>query len=385
MNFQLTEEQLMVRDSIRKFAEAELAPKATELDREREFPWATIRKMGELGFLAPPVPEEYGGPGMDSISYLLIGIEVARACASTATILGAHCSLACVPILEFGTEEQKRKYLPKLCSGEWMGAFSLTEPNAGSDASNLETVAKKDGEYYLINGHKQWCTNGAEASVIILFANTNPEAGLRGITPFIIEKGMEGYSVGHIEDTMGIRGSHQTELHFENCRVHESQILGGPDNVGKGFKYAMLTLDGGRIGMAGASIGIAQAALEAAVKYANQREQFGQKIANFQAIQWMIADSATELEAAKQLTYYAAWLKGAGKKVTAEAAMAKMFASEVAWRVTDRALQVHGGYGYSREYPLERFVRDARIKRIYEGTNEIQRLVIAREVLRMYA
>jgi len=385
MNFQLTEEQLMVRDSIRKFAEAELAPKATELDREREFPWATIRKMGELGFLAPPVPEEYGGPGMDSISYLLIGIEVARACASTATILGAHCSLACVPILEFGTEEQKRKYLPKLCSGEWMGAFSLTEPNAGSDASNLETVAKKDGEYYLINGHKQWCTNGAEASVIILFANTNPEAGLRGITPFIIEKGMEGYSVGHIEDTMGIRGSHQTELHFENCRVHESQILGGPDNVGKGFKYAMLTLDGGRIGMAGASIGIAQAALEAAVKYANQREQFGQKIANFQAIQWMIADSATELEAAKQLTYYAAWLKGAGKKVTAEAAMAKMFASEVAWRVTDRALQVHGGYGYSREYPLERFVRDARIKRIYEGTNEIQRLVIARAVLRMYA
>ena len=385
MDFELNEEQLMVRDTIRKFAETELAPKAAELDNTREFPWDTVRKMGELGYLAPPVPEEYGGGGMDSISYLIIGMEVARCCASHATILGAHCSLAVLSILQFGTDEQKQKYLPKMCSGEWMGAFSLTEPNAGSDASNLETVAVKDGEHYVINGQKQWCTNGAEASVIVLFANTNPDAGLRGITPFIIEKDMEGYSVGNIEDTMGIRGSHQTDLHFENCKVHESQILGGAGSIGKGFKVAMTILDNGRIGMAGASIGIAQAALEAAVKYANQREQFGQKIANFQAIQWMVSDMATELEAAKQLTYYAAWLKGAGKKVTAEAAMAKMFASEVAGRVTDMALQVHGGYGYSREYPLERFVRDARIKRIYEGTNEIQRLVVSREILRRYS
>ncbi len=385
MDFELNEEQLMVRDTIRKFAETELEPKAAELDKTREFPWDTVRKLGELGFLGAPVPEEYGGGGMDSISYLIIGMEIARCDASHATIIGAHCSLAVLSILQYGTEEQKHKYLPKMCSGEWLGAFSLTEPNAGSDASNLETVAVKDGEYYVINGHKQWCTNGAEASVIVLFANTNPEAGLRGITPFIIEKDMEGFSVGNIEDTMGIRGSHQTELNFENCRVHESQILGGEGNIGKGFKIAMIILDNGRIGMAGASIGIAQAALEAAVKYANQREQFGQKIARFQAIQWMIADMATELEAAKQLAYYAAWLKGAGKKVTAEAAMAKMFASEVAGRVTDLALQIHGGYGYSREYPLERFVRDARIKRIYEGTNEIQRLVISRDILRRYS
>jgi alkylation response protein AidB-like acyl-CoA dehydrogenase len=245
-------------------------------------------------------------------------------------------------------------------------------------------MAVKDGEHFVINGQKQWCTNGAEASVIVLFANTNPDAGLRGITPFIIEKEMEGFKAGHIEDTMGIRGSHQTDMHFENCRVHESQILGGEGSIGKGFKIAMTILDNGRIGMAGASIGIAQAALEAAVKYANQREQFGQKISHFQAIQWMVADMATEIEAAKNLTYYAAWLKGEGKKVTAEAAMAKMFASEVAGRVTDMALQIHGGYGYSKEYPLERFVRDARIKRIYEGTNEIQRLVISREILRKY-
>ena len=385
MDFELNEEQLMVRDTIRKFAEAELAPLAAELDKTREFPWDTVRKLGELGFLGAPVPEEYGGGGMDSISYLIIGMEIARCDAAHATILGAHCSLAVLSILQYGTEEQKKKYLPKMCSGEWMGAFSLTEPDAGSDASNLQTVAVKDGEYYVINGHKQWCTNGAEASVIILFANTNPEAGLRGITPFIIEKDMEGFSVGHIEDTMGIRGSHQTELHFENCRVHESQILGGEDSIGRGFKIAMVILDNGRIGMAGASIGIAQAALEATVKYANQREQFGQKIARFQAIQWMIADMATELEAARQLAYYASWLKGAGKKVTAEAAMAKMFASEVAGRVTDLALQIHGGYGYSREYPLERLVRDARIKRIYEGTNEIQRLVISRDILRRYS
>ena len=385
MDFELNEEQTMVRDTIRKFAETELAPKAAELDNTREFPWDTVRKLGELGFLGAPVPEEYGGSGMDSISYLIIGMEVARCCASHATILGAHCSLAVLSVLQYGTEEQKQKYLPKMCSGEWMGAFSLTEPNAGSDASNLETVAVKDGEHYVINGQKQWCTNGAEASVIVLFANTNPDAGLRGITPFIIEKDMEGFSVGNIEDTMGIRGSHQTDLHFENCKVHESQILGGAGNIGKGFKVAMTILDNGRIGMAGASIGIAQAALEAAVKYANQREQFGQKISHFQAIQWMVADMATELEAAKQLSYYAAWLKGAGKKVTAEAAMAKMFASEVAGRVTDLALQVHGGYGYSREYPLERYVRDARIKRIYEGTNEIQRLVISREILRRYS
>jgi len=384
MNFEFTEEQLMVRDSIRKFAEAELLPLGPELDRTREFPWETVRKMGELGFMAPPVPEEYGGGGMDSISYLIIGMEVARCEASHATILGAHCSLAVLSILDFATEEQKKKYLPKMCSGEWLGAFSLTEPDAGSDASNLQTIAVKDGDYYTINGQKQWCTNGAEASVIVLFANTNPEAGLRGITPFIIEKEMEGFKAGHIEDTMGIRGSHQTDMHFENCRVHKDQILGGEANIGKGFKIAMTILDNGRVGMAGASIGIAQAALEAAVKYANQREQFGQKIAQFQAIQWMIADMATEIEAAKQLTYYASWLKGEGKKVTAEAAMAKMFASEVAGRVTDMALQIHGGYGYSKEYPLERLVRDARIKRIYEGTNEIQRLVISREILRMY-
>ena len=384
MDFELTDEQKMVRDSIRKFAEAELMPVCAELDKTRDFPWDTVKKMAELGFLAPPLPADYGGGGLDQVSYAIIGEEVARGCASHATILGAHCSLCVMPIHDFGTDEQKQKYLPKLASGEWMGAFSLTEPDAGSDASNLQTIAKKDGEDYIINGQKQWCTNGAEAYVVILFANTNPEAGLRGITPFIIEDGVEGFSKGHIEDTMGIRGSHQTELYFKDVRVHESQILGGPGNVGKGFKIAMMVLDGGRVGMASASVGIAQAALEAAVRYSKEREQFGKKIGEFQAIQWMLADSAAELEAARMLTYYAAWMKDTGKPVTGTAAMAKMFASEVCGRVCDRALQIHGGYGYSREYPLERFVRDARIKRIYEGTNEIQRMVIAREVLHKY-
>ncbi len=384
MNFELNENQTMIKESIRKFCEAELIPKAAELDRTREFPWDTVRKMGELGFLAPIVPESFGGAGMDTISYTIVGEEVARACASHATIMGAHCSLCCMPILNFGTEEQKAKYLPKLARGEWVGAFSLTEPQAGSDASNIQTVAQKKNGYYVINGKKQWCTNGAEAKVIILFASTNPEAGLRGITPFIIDGGTEGLSIGKIEDTLGIRGSHQTELCFEDMEVPEENVLGGEKNIGRGFQVAMKTLDGGRIGMASASLGIAQAALEVAVKYANQREQFGKKIGEFQAIQWMIADMATELEAARHLTYYAAWLKDTGKPHTCEAAMAKMFASEVCWRVCDKALQIHGGYGYSKEYPLERYLRDARIKRIYEGTNEIQRLVISREVLRRW-
>ncbi|OPX22727.1 MAG: acyl-CoA dehydrogenase [Planctomycetales bacterium 4484_113] len=384
MDFELTDEQKMVRDTIRKFAETELMPVCAELDNTREFPWDTIKKMAELGFLAPPLPTEYGGGGLDHVAYAIVGEEVARGCASHATILGAHCSLCVMGIHDFGTDEQKQKYLPKLASGEWLGAYSLTEPGAGSDASNLQTIAKKEGEYYIINGQKQWCTNGAEAKVVILFANTNPEAGLRGITPFIIEDGVEGFTKGHIEDTMGIRGSHQTELHFKDVRVHESQILGGEKSIGRGFKIAMIILDNGRIGMAAASVGIAQAALEAAVKYAKEREQFGKKIAEFQAIQWMLADSAAEIEAARRLTYYAAWMKSTGQRVTGEAAMAKMFASEVCGRVCDRALQIHGGYGYSREYPLERLVRDARIKRIYEGTNEIQRLVISRDVLRKY-
>lgn len=384
MNFELTEEQQMVRDAVREFAEAELWPRAAELDESREFPWETVRKMGELGFLAAPIPEEYGGAGMDSITYLIIGMEVSRCCAAHATILGAHCSLTMMPLLEYGTEEQKKKYLPKLTSGEWLGAFSLTEPDAGSDASNLQTIAVKDGEHYVINGKKMWCTNGNEAGMIILLANTNPRAGLRGITPFIVEKGTPGFNPGHIENTMGIRGSHQAELNIENLRVHESQILGGPRNIGRGFSIAMKTLDGGRVGVAGASIGIAQMALELAVKYAKQRVQFGQPIGNFQAVQMMIADMATEIEAARYLSFYAAWLKDQHKPVTAEAAMAKLFASEVAWKATDLSLQVHGGYGYSKEYPIERLMRDARIKRIYEGTNEIQRMVIAREVLRRY-
>lgn len=384
MNFELTEEQQLIRETVRKFADEELAPEAKKLDVSREFPWETVRKMGELGLLAPIIPKEYGGGGLDNISYAIIGEEVARGSASHATIMGAHCSLCCWLIYNFGTEAQKQKYLPKLSKGEWIGAFSLTEPQAGSDASNIQTVAVKKDGYYEITGRKQWCTNGAEASVIILFATTNPEAGLRGITPFIIERGIEGLTIGRIEDTLGIRGSHQTELYFDKAKVPAENILGGEANIGKGFRLAMVALDGGRIGMASASVGIAQAALEVAVKYANEREQFGKKIAEFQAIQWMIADMATELEAARRLTYYAAWLKDVGKPHTCEAAMAKMFASEVCWRVCDKALQIHGGYGYSKEYPLERYLRDARIKRIYEGTNEIQRLVISREILRRW-
>ncbi|MEP0813212.1 MAG: acyl-CoA dehydrogenase [bacterium] len=383
MDFALSEEHEMIRQMAREFAEEVLAPAAAQLEQTREFPKENLKKMAELGLLTPPIPEEYGGPGLDTISYAIIGEEVARACGSTATIMGAHCSLCSMPILMFGTEEQKKHYLPQLCSAEKIGAFGLTEPSAGSDAAGIRTRAVKDGSDYVLNGHKQWITNGHYADVFIIMATTNPEAGLRGITPFLLERGAPGFTTGKIEETMGIRGTVQTELHFENVRIPETDILGGPKSVGRGFLMAMKTLDSGRIGVGAASVGIAQAALEAAVKYSKEREQFGSKLKDFQAIQWMIADMATELQAARLMVYYAAWAKDAHHgKCTLEAAQAKLYASEVCGKVTDLALQIHGGYGYTKDFPLERYYRDARIKRIYEGTNEIQRMVIAHEVLR---
>jgi alkylation response protein AidB-like acyl-CoA dehydrogenase len=383
MDFMLSEDHQMVKDMAREFAEEVLAPQAAELERTRAFPQATLKKMAELGLLTPPIPEEYGGPGLDTLSYALIGEQIARACGSTATILGAHCSLCCMPILLFGTDEQKKKYLPQLTSGDKIGAFGLTEPSAGSDAAGIRTKAEPDGDFYVINGHKQWITNGHYAGIFILMATTNPKAGLRGITGFIVDRDTPGFTTGKIEETMGIRGTVQTELHFENVRVPKENILGGERGLGKGFLMAMKTLDSGRIGVAAASIGIAQAALEAAVKYSKERVQFEKALKDFQAIQFMIADMATELQAARLMTYYAAWTKDANHgKCTLEAAQAKLYASEVVGRVTDLALQIHGGYGYTKDFPLERYYRDARIKRIYEGTNEIQRMVIAHEVLR---
>jgi len=374
MDFALSEDHQMIRDMAREFADEVLAPQAAELEKTREFPEETLKKMAELGLLTPPVPEEYGGPGLDTLAYAIIGEEVARGCGSTATILGAHCSLCCMPILTFGTDEQKRKYLPQLTSAEKIGAFGLTEPSAGSDAAGIRTKAVKDGDYYVINGHKQWITNGHYAGIFVILANTNPKAGLRGITAFILDRDTPGFSTGKIEETMGIRGSAQTELHFEDVRLHKDQILGGERGLGRGFLMAMRVLDSGRIGVAAASVGIAQAALEAAVKYSKEREQFGSALKGFQAIQFMIADMSTELRAARLMTHYAAWAKDNNPKCTLEAAQAKLYASEVVGRVTDLALQIH--------FPLERYYRDARIKRIYEGTNEIQRMVIAHEVLR---
>jgi len=384
MNFGLTEEQQLIEKTARRFADEYLAPHAVELETTREFPWENVRMMAKLGMLCPPIPAEYGGGGLDTVSYAVIGEEVARACASTATILGAHCSLCAVPFYTYGTDEQKREYLPKLCSGEMIGAFALTEPQAGSDAANMQTMAVREGDYFVINGAKQWITNGKYAGVVILLAQTNKDLGLRGITPFIIDDGIPGFTKGKVEETLGIRGTTQTELHFENVKIHKDKLLGGEKSIGRGFAYAMATLDGGRIGVASASVGIAQAALEAAVKYSKEREQFGKKISEFQAIQWMIADMSTEITAARLLTRYAAWLKDTVGRCSLEAAQAKLYASEAAGRATDMALQIHGGYGYSKDYPLERYYRDARIKRIYEGTNEIQKMVISREVLKKY-
>ena len=384
MDFSLDDETRMIKDTIHKWAQEKALPRAKEIDESHEVPLDLVKELGELGFLAPYIPTEYGGAGLSYLQTALVGEEIARAEAGLATLMGAHNSLACYPIITFGTDEQKQKYLPKLATGEYLGSFALTEPEAGSDASNIKTTAiiSDDKTHFVVNGHKQWITNGDMASVVILFASTDPSKGLMGITPIIMEKGMEGFTTGNIEDTMGIRGSHQTELHFDDVKVPVENVLGGEKNIGKGFRIAMNTLDGGRIGMGAGATGIAHQALHEALEYSKTRRQFGKAISDFQSTQWKFADHGTKIQAARWLVLHAAWLKDNGQKCSREAAMAKMYASDIGIQVCIEAIQIMGGYGYSKEYPAEKHFRDIKIKQIYEGTNEIQRIVISRDIIK---
>jgi len=374
MDFKLTEEQAMIRDTARDFAEKELKPIAAQIDQDAVFPEAVVKKMGELGLMGVYVPEEYGGADSDMLSYCLAVEEISKVCASTGVTLSAHTSLSCDPILKFGNEDQKKKYLTPLASGEQLGCLALTESGAGSDVSAQSTTAIKDGDEYVLNGAKIFITNGGYADIAIVTAKTDKEAGGRGMSAFIVEKDTPGYIIGKVEHKLGIRASSTTELVFENCRIPAANILG---KEGMGFKIAMETLNGGRIGIAAQAVGIAAAALDESVKYAKERCQFGKPIARLQAIQWMIADMAVKLTNARNLTYMAAAKKDNGENFISESAMAKLYASEAATWITHKAIQVHGGYGYTTEYPLERFYRDARITEIYEGTSEVQRLIIA--------
>jgi butyryl-CoA dehydrogenase len=363
---------------VRDFAQKELAPRAAEVDSTEEFPADNVRMLADLGLMGLPYPEEYDGGGGDYVSYAIAVEEVARACGSTALIYAAHVSLGCGPIYTFGTREQKENWLPRLCRGQGLGAFGLTEPEAGSDAGATRTTAARDGDHYVLNGSKMWITSGAIADVVNCTAKTDPNAGTRGISCFLVEKGTPGFIPGKNEPKMGLKGSVTSALVLENCRVPASNLLG---KEGEGFRQMLITLDAGRISIGAMALGLAQAALDQATSYAAERVQFGRPIAKFQAIQWMIADMATEIDAARLMVYRAAAMKDAGLPFTKEAAMAKLFASEVAERAAFKALQIHGGYGYSREYPVERIYRDQRLCSIGEGTSEIQRLVIARQVL----
>ena len=378
MHFELSEEQKLIRKMARDFAEKEVKPIAQEVDKEHKFPMENFRKMGELGFFGLPFPEEYGGMGGDSVSYAIALEEISRACGSTGITFVAQTSLAASPIYLFGNEEQKQKYLVPLAKGEKIGSFGLTEPGAGSDAGATRTTAVLDGDEWVINGQKNFITNGSIADIVVFTASTDPARGTHGISSFIVEKGTPGFRPGHNEDKMGLRGSITSELFFEDCRIPKENLLG---NEGEGFKQFLVTLDAGRIGIGAMALGLAQAAFDAALKYSKEREQFGQLICNFQAIQWMLADMATEIEAARLMVYRAAWLKDQGAHFTKEAAMAKLYASEMAERVCFKAIQIHGGYGYVREYDVERIYRDQRLCTIGEGTSEIQRLVIARVLL----
>jgi alkylation response protein AidB-like acyl-CoA dehydrogenase len=378
MHFELNEEQKLIRKMVRDFAENEVKPIAQEADREHRFPMETFRKMAKLGFFGLPFPEEYGGMGGDSISYAIAMEEISRAYGSMGITFIAQTSLAASPIYLFGNEEQKQKYLVPLATGEKIGSFGLTEPEAGSDAGATKTTAVLDGDEWVINGQKNFITNGSIADTVVFTAKTDPTRGTHGISSFIVEKGTPGFRPGRDEDKMGLLGSITSELFFEDCHIPKENLLG---NEGDGFKQFLITLDAGRIGIGAMALGLAQAAFEAALQYSKEREQFGQLICKFQAIQWMLADMATEIDAARLMVYRAAWLKDRGVRFTKEAAMAKLYASEVAERVCFKAIQIHGGYGYTQEYDVERFYRDQRLCTIGEGTSEIQRLVIARVLL----
>ncbi len=378
MLIELNEDQSLLRDEVRRFAEEVVRPLAKEIDAKGIFPRDTIRQAAELGLTGVCVPEEFGGAAMDTLSYCLVIEEISRVCASTGVILSVNNSLVCDPLTKFGNQEQKEKWLTPLASGELLGCFALTEPGAGSDAAALRTTAVRDGNDYILNGNKVFITNGTDADVALVFATTDMAQKHRGIACFIVAADTPGYSHGIHEYKLGVNASGTTELAFEDMRVPASQRLG---EEGEGFKVAMSTLDGGRIGIAAQAVGIAQGAFEEALAYSQEREQFGRPISKFQAIQHYLADMSTELDAGRLLTWKAAWTKDNKKRFTLEAAQAKLFTSEMAQRVTNKALQIHGGYGYIREYNVERYFRDARITEIYEGTSEVQKMVIADWVL----
>ena len=378
MEFKYTEEERMMLQMTRGFAEKEIKPLAKETDKEHKFPREIVKKLGELGLMGVSIPEEYEGSGMSNICYSIAIEEISRHCAATGVIMSVNNSLACEPVKIFGTEEQKKKYLADMASGRKLGCLGLTEPNAGSDAANLSTTAVLDGDEWIINGRKIFITNGNEADYCILIAQTDKSKGHRGICAFIVDLDNPGFSVGTLEDKLGIRGSSTAELVFEDCRIPKENLLG---EMGKGFRVALTTLDGGRIGIASQALGIARAAIEDASAYAKERVQFGKPIAKLQAIQWMIADLTTQYEAARLLTHRAAYLKDQGESYSQAAAMAKLMAAETAMKAATQGIQILGGYGYTTDYPLERYFRDAKITEIYEGTSEVMRLVIANNVL----
>jgi butyryl-CoA dehydrogenase len=378
MNLELTEAQCGARDIARRFAREKLDRIGIEVDRTHQFPSAAVAELAALGMLGVFIPERYGGAGLDNVTYALVIEELSVECASTGVIVSAHSSLGEWPILGTGDDSQKQRYLPKMASGEWLGCFALTEPQAGSDAAGQKTRAVRDGDSYVINGTKNFITNGPEAGVCILFANTAPDQGHHGISAFVVETSWPGFQVVRTEDKMGIHGAHSAQLSFTDLRVPRENLLVGE---GEGFKVAMKTLDGGRIGIAAQAVGIARASLEASLKYANDRKTFGSPLASYQAIQWKLADMAVEVDAARLLTLQAAALKDHGQPCTKQSAMAKLFAAEAAMKAATEAVQVHGGYGYTKEFKVERYFRDAKITEIYEGTSEIQRLVISSQVL----
>jgi alkylation response protein AidB-like acyl-CoA dehydrogenase len=379
MNFDFTETQLMIKEMAKKFSEDVLAPTAAERDEKEEFPHDAVKQMGELGLMGMMVPEQFNGAGLDTVSYVVAMEEISKMDASAGVIMSVNNSLVCYGLAEFGSDFQKEKYLKELAIGKKLGAFALSEPEAGSDASNQKTTAVRDGDFYLINGTKNFITNGKYADVVLVMATTDKSKGTHGISTFIVDKGIPGFEVAKKENKLGIRSSDTVSLSFTDCRVSVENRIG---EEGFGFKFAMKTLDGGRIGIAAQALGIAQASLEAALKYSKERKAFGQFIAEFQAIQFKLADMATRIEAARLLTLKSAALKDSGKPYGHASAMAKLYASKVAVDAALEAIQIHGGYGYVKDYPVERYLRDAKITEIYEGTSEVQRIIIARNLLK---
>ncbi len=379
MEFSYTKHETLFLEMIRDFTEKEVKPLAAEIDEQERFPIETVEKMAKTGIMGMPFPVKYGGAGANNQLYAMAVEELSRACATTGVVVSAHTSLCCAPIYEFGTEEQRMKYLPNLCSGKWIGAFALTEPNAGTDAASQQTMAVEEDENFILNGNKIFITNAEYANVYIIFAMTDKSLGTKGISAFIVEKGMPGFKIGKKELKMGIRGSATCELIFENCVIPKENLLG---RIGDGFRIAMKTLDGGRIGIAAQALGIAQGAMDETIKYVKERKQFGKPIGRFQNTQFQLADLSVKIEASRLLVRQAAWKKDQKLPYSHEAAQAKLFAAETAMEMTTKAVQFHGGYGYTREYPVERMMRDAKITEIYEGTSEVQRMVIAANLMR---